>query len=138
MLAKYLWEAGSVIITVLGGLHLYYTFFSDKLSSHNTEMVEAMKTSYPILTKEMTMWNAWISFNATHSTGAIFVGIINFYMALRYFDLFLNDHFFFLINLVTVAFYFWLAKNYWFKTILTGVVLVFMCYLISYILVLIQ
>lgn len=138
VIAKYLWESGSVIITVLGSLHLYYTFFSDKFSSRNKEMVEAMKTSFPNISKDMTMWKAWISFNATHSTGAMFLGIINFYMAVRYFEILINDHFFFLFSLITSGFYVWLALKYWFKTIQTGVMLVFLCYLISYILVLIN
>lgn len=67
MLAKYLWEIGSIVITVLGSTHLYYTFFTNKFSSRNEKLVEEMKTSFPILTKEMNMWKGWISFNATHS-----------------------------------------------------------------------
>jgi hypothetical protein len=44
-------------------------------------MVEEMKTSFPILTKKTTMWKAWTGFNASHSSGAMFIGIINFYLA---------------------------------------------------------
>ena len=77
MITKYLWELGSLIILLLGSIHLFYTFFSNKFSSKNEGLIAEMKISYPILTKETTMWRGWIGFNASHSSGAIFIGIIN-------------------------------------------------------------
>ncbi|MFT5765903.1 MAG: hypothetical protein ACI8X3_003341, partial [Saprospiraceae bacterium] len=38
MTAKYLWEFGSLILVILGTLHLLYTFFSDKFSSRNKKV----------------------------------------------------------------------------------------------------
>ncbi len=134
MLAKYLWETGSVIITVMGSLHMYYTFFTDKFSSKNPKVVEEMKASFPILTKEMTIWKAWISFNATHSSGAMFIGIINFYLALNHFEVLRSDHFFFLFGIITLGFYVWLAKKYWFRTVFMGAVTAFACFVVSYLL----
>jgi hypothetical protein len=95
-----------------------------------------MKTSFPILTKEMTMWKAWISFNATHSTGAIFFGVVNFYLATNYFALLKSDHFFFLFGISTIGFYVWLAKKYWFRFIFTALLIVLICFVVSYILIL--
>ncbi len=135
MIAKYLWATGSVIITILGSTHLYYTFFTQKFSSRNEKLVEEMKTSYPILTKEMTMWKGWISFNATHSTGAIFLGVINFYLAANYFAVLRSDHFFFLFSIFTIGFYVWLARKYWFKFIFRAIVVVLACFIVSYIVV---
>ncbi|MES2780302.1 MAG: hypothetical protein V4651_10440, partial [Bacteroidota bacterium] len=83
MIAVCLWAIGSLIITILGSLHLYYTFFTDKFSSRNEKMIDEMKSSSPLLTPKTTMWKAWIGFNASHSSGAIFIGIINLYIALR-------------------------------------------------------
>ena len=130
--AKYLWETGSVIIVVLGCLHLYYTFFTDKFSSRNEKAVEEMKTSFPVLTKETTIWNAWIGFNASHSAGAIFIGVINFYLGIQYFAILQSDHFFFLFNILTMSFYVYIAKKYWFKSPLIGVITVLMCFIASY------
>lgn len=138
MMAKYIWETGSIIITVLGSIHLYYTFYTNKFSSRNEKLLQEMKTSFPILTKEMTMWNGWISFNATHSIGAIFIGVINFYLALNYFEILQYDHFFFVFNIFIIAFYLWLARKYWFKKILMGVLTVLVCFVISYILILLN
>lgn len=134
MIAKYLWELGSLIITVLGTLHLYYTFFSNKFLSRNEKVNTEMKSSFPILTKETTMWKAWIGFNASHSSGAIFIGIINFYLAVRYFTVLQGDHFFFLFNILTIGFYAWLGKKYWFKIPFRGILITLICFVVSYIL----
>lgn len=134
MIAKYLWETGSTIIAVLAGLHLYYTFFTNKFSSRNKKMIEEMQASSPILTKKLTMWNAWIGFNASHSTGGIFIGVINFYLASQYFTVLKSDNFFFVFNILIVGFYVWVANKYWFKTPLTGLIITLACYTISYVL----
>jgi hypothetical protein len=136
MIAQYLWEAGSVIITILAGLHLYYTFFTDKFSSRNQNLVKEMQTATPILTKQVTMWNAWMGFNGSHSAGGIFIGVMNFYLAMQYFSELRTDHFLFLFNILTLGFYVWLAKKYWFKTPLRGLTLTLACYIISYIFIL--
>jgi hypothetical protein len=138
MLAKLLWEMGSIIIGILGSIHLYYTFFTNKFSSRNETMIEQMKTSFPILTKETTMWKAWIGFNASHSSGAIFIGIINLYLAIRYFNVLQSDHFFFLFNIFTMVFYAWLAKKLWFKIPLTGILITLVCFIVSYVLTIIN
>ena len=134
MFAKYLWELGAMIITVLGTIHLFYTFFTNKFSSRNEKMVEEMRKSYPILTKETTIWNAWIGFNASHSAGAIFIGIINIYLAYNFFTLLQTSIFFFAFNIVTVAFYLWLAKKYWFKIPFVGITITLICFILSAIL----
>ena len=97
-----------------------------------------MKISYPILTKETTMWRAWIGFNASHSSGAMFIGIINFYLALEYFAAVQSDHFFFIFNLLTIGFYVWLAKKYWFKIPFIGILITLICYILAYILILVN
>jgi len=138
MLAKYLWEIGSIIIVILGSIHLYYTFFTNKFFSRNEKMTEEMKSSSPILTKETTMWNAWIGFNASHSSGAIFIGIINFYLAIQYFTVLQSDNFFFLFNILTIGFYVWLARKYWFKIPFAGLLMTLICFFVSYILTMIN
>jgi len=136
IIAKYLWAIGSIIITVLAGLHLYYTFFTDKFSSRNEKLIEEMKSSYPILTKELTMWKAWVGFNASHSSGGIFIGILNLYFAIQYFTVLQNDNFFYIFNILTIGFYVWVAKKYWFKTPFMGLLMTLTCFIISYIIIL--
>jgi len=138
MVAIYLWELGSLIMIILGSIHLFYTFFSNKFSSKNENLISEMKASYPVLTKETTMWRAWTGFNASHSSGAIFIGIINFYWAWEYFTLFESDHFFLIFNILTIGFYVWLAKKYWFKIPFIGILITLLCYVLSYILILLH
>jgi len=134
MIAKYLWGLGSIIIAVFGSIHLYYTFFTNKFSSRNEKVIEEMKTSFLILTKETTFWKAWIGFNASHSSGVIFIGIINFYLAAQYFTVLQSAHFFFIFNILTMGFYAWLARKYWFKIPLAGILIALVCFIVSYIL----
>ena len=136
MTAKYLWEFGSLILVILGTLHLLFTFFSDTFSSRNKNVIDEMKSSHPKITKETTMWKAWIGFNASHSSGAMFIGIINFYLALEYFTVFQSDHFFFIFNILTIGFYVWLARKYWFKIPFIGISISLICYTSSYIITL--
>ncbi len=41
-----------------------------------------MKAVSPLLTREITMWNAWVSFNASHSLGAMLFGALYAYMVI--------------------------------------------------------
>ena len=134
ILSQYLWIFGSFVIAFLGSMHLYYTFFSNKFSSRNEKMVEEMKTSFPNLTKETTIWKAWIGFNASHSSGAMFIGLINIYLASYYFPILHQDHFFFLFNILTIVFYAWLGKVYWFRIPFIGILITLGCYVVGYVL----
>ena len=128
---KYIWEFGSFIFIYLGTMHLVFTFFTNKFSSKNEDVIVAMKSSSPLLTKDTTMWKAWVGFNASHSSGAIFIGTINLYLAHNYFELF--TPFLFGLNIITVVFYLWLAKKYWFKIPFIGILLTLLSYVTTFI-----
>lgn len=138
MLAKYLWEVGALIIAVMGSLHLRATFFSHKLFPRNEKLVDDMKASTLRLTKELDMWKSWLGFNATHSSGAIFIGVANFYLALNYFDLLQADYFIFILTLLTSGFYVWVAKTYWFNLVLILLSIALACFSTSFILTLLN
>ena len=135
MIEKYLWIAGSMPFIVLGTIHLLYTFFTNKFSSGNNTLEEEMKISFPILTKETTMWKAWIGFNASHSSGVIYIGLINLILAIKYFYI-VKSPVFLLLNIVTVLFYLWLARKYWFKTPFTGVLISACCFIAAAVIIL--
>ena len=132
MLARNLWETGSIILAGMGLLHLRGTFFTKSLYPENEKLVGDMKASTLRLTKKQTMWNAWLGFNATHGLGAIFTGVANFYFALNYFELLQADHFFFVFTLLTSGFYVWVAKTYWFNRVLVLLVVAFICFMTSF------
>lgn len=135
MNAKYIWYLGSSIFILLGIIHLFYTFFTNNFSSRNKVVVDEMKSSYPYLTNETTIWKAWVGFNASHSIGAIFFGLINYYLSYKFYSILQNDFFLFGINILTVIFYLWLAKKYWFKMPFIAILLTLICYVISFIIV---
>lgn len=130
--AKFIWEFGSLIFIILGTIHLVYTFFTHKFSSKNRIVIREMKTSHLNLTKETTIWKAWIGFNASHSIGVIFIGVINFYLAFKYFSTLQSDHFFFIFNILIIGVYVCLSKIYWFKIPLIGTLIALVCYILSY------
>jgi hypothetical protein len=135
LIAKILFIIGSLPFLVLGTIHLLYTFFTDKFSSRNEKLVEDMKSSYPRLTRQTTMWNAWIGFNASHSSGAMFIGALNLYLGLFHFDLIQQSFFLLPFTVITTGFYLWLAHKYWFQIPFVGILLACTCYLISFLLV---
>jgi len=128
MLAKILWFTGSVIFLALGTLHLYYTFFSSKFAARNKAVVTEMKNTSPVLTNETTMWNAWIGFNASHSAGAIFIGLINIILVVQYFPVLQDSLVIQLLNIATFIFYCWLAKKFWFRIPFTGILITAGCF----------
>jgi hypothetical protein len=138
MLAKYLWEIGSIIFALMGSMHLRGTFYKNKLFPRDEKLVEEMKIAGTILSEKLNMWKGWISFNATHSSGVIFIGVINFYLAANYFSVIQSDHFFFLFNIATIGFYVWVAKKYWFNILFVALSIVWACFIVSYILTMIN
>ena len=136
--AKLLWIMGSVVAGMLGSLHLLYTFFSNKFLPRQPQLLEDMKKTSPVISRDLTMWNAWIGFNGSHSMGIVFIAVINIYIAVQFFPVFQKSHFYFLLNIATMAFYLFLASKYWFSKPLLGVCFVLGCYTASYVAVLIS
>lgn len=135
MIEKILWLLGSAIFLILGSIHLYYTFFTSKFNARNKDVVTGMQKTTPVLTADTTMWNAWIGFNASHSAGIIFIGLINIILAVQYFPVIQNSILIPFLNIVTAGFYLWLAKKYWFSIPFTGALITTCCFVIATILV---
>jgi hypothetical protein len=134
MIAKYLWIAGSLPFIILGSIHLLYTFFTKKFFSRDEIVNKWMETSSPVLTKQTSMWKAWIGFNASHSTGAIYIGLFNLFMAVQYWEV-VKDPVFLSLNSLTVLFYLWLAKKFWFSTPFAGILISSGCFISSTLLI---
>lgn len=120
---KYLIIIGSTILLLLGTIHLVYTFFTNRLSPRSNTTIEVMKSEYPVLTKDTTMWKAWVGFNASHSAGIIFFAKINIFIALYAFELFQESVHILILDNGFMLFYLFLAKKYWFQTPLIGILL---------------
>jgi len=129
VLAKILLVTGSLILLLLGGIHLVYTFLTNKFLPRAGNLEKDMKNSYPILTRRTTMWKAWVGFNASHSLGGIFFGTMNIYVCLSFYPEILQSIGYFSINICTLVFYSWLAVKYWFSIPRNGIFISLICFI---------
>jgi hypothetical protein len=114
--------AGSAaIILLLGLVHLLYTFVGPKLLPRDRELQVRMQEVSPVLTRQTTMWRAWVGFNASHSFGAILFGAVYGYLSLVHSAFLFQSTFLVLLGLVLLLGYVFLAKRYWFSIPFRGI-----------------
>ena len=128
-LASSLLAASAAIILLLGLAHLLFTFRGPKLHPRDAALEARMKEVTPVLTRQTTMWKAWIGFNASHSYGAIFFGLVYGYLALAHAALLFQSEFLLLAGLGLLLGYVSLARAYWFSIPLRGIAAATLLYL---------
>ena len=119
------------IIALLGGAHLLLTFAGPKLRPRDEEVQRLMEHSSPIITKQTTMWKAWMGFNASHGIGALLFGSVYGYLAIVHSELLFASKALLIIGLLTLLGYLVLAVRYWFINPLVGITVSVACYVIS-------
>lgn len=119
---------GASIFGVLGGAHLIFTFFTDKFSPIDSRVEDEMKATSPRLTRQTTMWRAWIGFNASHSVGAMLLAAVYIPLVINHFDVVQASLWFSLLPVVVGVVYVVLAKLYWFKIPLVGTSIALVCF----------
>ncbi|HET7524374.1 MAG TPA: hypothetical protein VFK10_00380 [Burkholderiaceae bacterium] len=127
-MATALIAAGAAIVFVLGTLHLVYTFHGPKLLPRDRDLPAQMARSTLVLTRETTVWKAWIGFNASHSLGAMLFGAVYAYLALAQPATLLGSPFLLAIGAATLLAYAWLGRRYWFSVPFRGLVLALLLY----------
>jgi hypothetical protein len=115
--------ASAAVILLLGLLHLLYTFYGPKLLPRDGALQARMREVSPIITRQTTMWKAWIGFNASHSYGLILFGAVYGYLALAHADFLFRSVFLLSLGLILLLGYVFLAKCYFFRVPLMGVIL---------------
>jgi hypothetical protein len=115
----------------LGVLHLVYTFTGTKLTPRDPELQIRMSEVSPVITRETTMWKAWIGFNASHSMAAILFGLVFGYLALAHGQLLFRSPFLLVVGLAMLGGFVVLAKVYWFSAPFIGVSISLACYITS-------
>ena len=129
MIEQILLIVGASIFGVLGAVHLAYTFYSNKFNAFDPAVTKAMKGTSPILTKETTMWDAWIGFNASHSLGAILVAVFYVPLALSHMEVIRETAWFSFLPVIIGLSYLALAKRYWFMIPFIGILISTACFL---------
>jgi hypothetical protein len=106
---------GASIFGILGIVHLSYTFFTNKFAAYDPAVTKAMMSTSLILTKETTVWDAWIGFNVSHSLGAMLVAAVYIPLAINHLKVIEESLWFTLLSVVIGLCYMALAKRYWFQ-----------------------
>jgi len=125
--------SASIILT-LGVVHLVYTFWGPKLSPRDPALQVSMSQISPVITKETTMWRAWVGFNASHGMGAILFGLVFGFLALAHGQLLFQSPFLLVVGLAMLVGLAVLGKVYWFRVPFTGISISLACYVASIVL----
>jgi hypothetical protein len=127
--AQVLLVASAAIILTLGILHLVYTFSGPKLHPRDPDLQARMREVQPVITRETTMWKAWIGFNASHSCGAILFGVIYGYLALVHTAFLFESAFLCALGALFLAGYLALGRLYWFSVPYRSILVATVCYI---------
>jgi hypothetical protein len=131
VIARVLMVFSAGIMLTLGVAHLVYTFWGPKLTPRDPALQISMSQISPVITKETTMWRAWVGFNASHSMGAILFGLIYGFLAIAHSQLLFHSPFLLIVGLAMLGGFFVLGKVYWFSVPFTGISISLACYVAS-------
>ncbi len=128
MLASILVGTSALVILALGVAHLVYTFRGPKLVPRDPALLAAMNADSPGISTETTVWKAWVGFNASHSMGAIFFGLVYGYLALARPGILFGSTFLSIVGLAMLGGLLVLARRYWFSVPFRGIAFSLLCY----------
>ncbi|MEM7479586.1 MAG: hypothetical protein AAF481_00310 [Acidobacteriota bacterium] len=133
-LAPYLMIASAAVVFALGTVHLLFTFRGRQLQPRDAELTARLQRSTLGITRQTTVWKAWIGFNASHSLGAMLFAASYGYLALQHGPLLFSSEYLLALGLVVLCAYLWLAWRYWFSSPFYGIALALVLYLLAWIL----
>jgi hypothetical protein len=116
------------ILFSLGALHLAYTFRGPKLTPRDPAIRIGMTQSSVVISKQMTVWRAWVGFNVSHSMGAMLFGLVFGYLAAAHPELLFRSPFLLGVGLATLGGLVVVSKVYWFAGPLIGTGTALVCY----------
>ena len=131
MIARVLMVVSAGIILALGVTHLAYTFWGSKLTPRDPALQVSMSHISPVITKETTMWRAWIGFNASHSMGLVLFGLIYSFLAIAHTKLLFQSPLLLVVGLAMLGGYLVLGKVYFFSVPFTGICISLASYVAS-------
>jgi hypothetical protein len=132
--ARILMVLSASIVLTLGVIHLVYTFWGPMLTPRDPALQVSMSQIAPVITKETTMWRAWVGFNASHSMGLILFGLVFGFLALAHGELLFHSPFLLVVGLAILGGLVVLCKVYFFSAPLTGISISLACYVASIVL----
>ena len=121
----------AAIVLLLGVIHLAYTFSGSKLAPRDPAVRDSMSQAHPVITRQTTMWRAWVGFNASHAMGAILFGLVYGYLAMVHSRLLFRSPFLLLVGAAMLGGLLALGKLYWFRTPFLGLAVSLALYLLG-------
>lgn len=115
--------ASAGIVLALGSTHLAYTFLGRRLWPRDDALQRAMAADTLRLTRQTTVWKAWIGFNASHSLGAMLFGLVYGHLAWAHPDLLFRSPFLLVVGGTMLGSLLVLAKRCWFSVPMGGLAL---------------
>ncbi len=128
LFSKILWTLGSSVLVIFAGAHLYLTFFTKAFWPKDKALKTHLENTQTQFSPQFTFWEGWIGFNASHSLGLIFIGLVNIFGILKYYYIFQNDPLIFVFNAIFLCAYALVAYKYWFNSPLFGLFFCMICY----------
>jgi hypothetical protein len=107
--------ASGAVVALLGVVHLYYTFATDNFVPRDPELRSRLEVESPVLTKQITMWKAWVGFNASHAIGLLLFGAVYVDLALFHRPVLLGSPVLLLTGAAWLLALLVVCKIYWFK-----------------------
>lgn len=126
-----LMSLSALVVLTLGVLHLVYTFRGPKLTPRDPALQARMAEVPLVITRQTTMWRAWVGFNASHSMGAILFGLVYGFLGNAYPEILFRSPFLLAVGLAMLGGLAVLAKVYWFRIPFRGIVISLACYVAS-------
>jgi hypothetical protein len=134
-LSRYFFLAGALPFIFLGLAHARATPFGvdDRkgLSPSDATLGAAMAKAHLRLSRRTDVWNAWVSFNLTHSLGAVLFGAFVLVLGRNTATFEQNALFALPLSVVTSATYLAIGLKYWFRIPIAGCAIATACFLAS-------
>ncbi|MGN6528227.1 MAG: LIC_13387 family protein [Burkholderiaceae bacterium] len=112
--------AGAIFLA-LGALHVLITFRGPAMLPRDRALRARMDEVAPVVSRDTTMWRAWVGFNASHGVGAMTFGAAYAELALAHPALLAEDAVLQAVGAACIAAFVVLAARYWFRVPLAGV-----------------
>ena len=120
--------SSGALAAYLGVVHLYYTFGTDNFFPRDPELKRRLEAESPVLTKQLTMWKAWVGFHASHSIGLLLFGAVYADLGLFHLPVLLGSPFLLLAGAGWFVALLVICKVYWFTGPFRGAALAFLLY----------
>lgn len=115
MISRMLVAAAAAITLFLGSIHLAYTVFTHNFSPTDGQLETAMKQTPLVISRQTTLWKAWIGFHFSHSIALILFGLMYGYFVLYRWEVLHRSYFLSILGLLFLLAYVVLARVFWFQ-----------------------